>query len=146
MRDYQKTKVYKWEDKHIAPRDTVLIKLDIAKVIVKYVWVKAGLEYPPKVELIPAQTKRLAGCASRAKIKLQPQIKTWIVLHEIAHSMNSSNIDDSYGDRHGPNYVGIYMKLLAEHNVAPLPLLMYTATEAGIDFNLEAQPLFLSQK
>jgi hypothetical protein len=143
MRDYQKTKVYRWEDRIVGPRDTKSITIEVAKVIVVYVWDRAGLKYPPKVELLPAQTTTKAGCATRAKIQLLPNIRTWIVLHEVAHSMNSSNTDDGAGDRHGPNYVGIYMKLLAEHDIVPLPLLMYTATEAGIDFNLEAQPLFL---
>jgi hypothetical protein len=143
MRDYQKTKVYRWEDKIVGPRDTKLITIEVAKVIVVYVWDRAGLKYPPKVELLPAQTMRKAGCATRAKIQLQPDVRTWIVLHEAAHSMNSTNDPSNPGDLHGPNYVGIYMKLLAEHNIVPLPLLMFTAKEAGIDFNLEARPLFL---
>jgi hypothetical protein len=144
MRDYQKTRVYRWEDRIVGPRDTKLITIEVAKIVVNYVWEQAGLKYPPKVELLPAQTTTKAGCATRAKIQLLSSIRTWIVLHEVAHSMNSSNTDDnSFGDRHGPNYVGLYMKLLAEHNIVPLPLLMFTAKEAGIDFNLEAKPLFL---
>ena len=143
MRDYQKSKVYRWEEKIVGPRDTKTISLDVAKVVVNYVWEKAGLKYPPIVEQLPAQTTRIAGCANRAKIQLLPKIHTWIVLHEIAHSMNSSNLNDEFGDRHGPNFVGIYMKLLAEHNIAPLPLLMFTAKEASVDFDLSAKPLFL---
>lgn len=143
MRDYQKTKVYRWEDRIVGPRDTKSITIEVAKVIVVYVWDRAGLKYPPKVELLPAQTTTKAGCATRAKIQLLPNIRTWIVLHEVAHSMNSTNDTESVGDLHGPNYVGLYMKLLAEHDIVPLPLLMYTATEAKIDFNFEARPLFL---
>ena len=143
MRDYQMTKVYRWEDQHVGPKDTKPISFDVAKVVVNYVWSKAGLKYPPRVELLPAQTRRKMGCANRSKIQLLPNICTWVVLHEIAHSMNTTNDENDFGDGHGPNYVGIYMKLLAEHNIVPLPLLMFTATQAGIDFNLQAQPLFL---
>ena len=142
MRDYQKSRVYKWEDKHIGPLDRTKITFDVARVIVNHIWTTEGLQYPPSVVLVPAQTRNKMGCANRSKIQLVPELPTWVVIHEIAHSMNSTNTDE-HGDGHGPNYVGIYIKLLAKYLNASLPVMMYTLTQSDIDFNLTARPLFL---
>ena len=46
----------------------------------------------------------------------------------------------TFGDGHGPNFVGVYINLVNKHLNVPLPLLHYTAREAGVRF--EVSPTF----
>ena len=142
MWDYQRSKLYSWERKYVAPHDHSKVDLKVAKTIVDYIWQSEGLKYPPKVLAIAEQSKK-SGQANRSFVWLQSSIPTWIVIHEVAHSMNSTNDGDTVGDHHGPDYVGIYMKLLTKYLNLSLPVLMFTARKDNLDFNLAAQPLFL---
>jgi hypothetical protein len=144
MCDYQRSAVYSWEQEYIAPKDKSSVDISIAPNIVKYIWEGEHLLYPPKVRLLATQSKK-GGQANRSSIWLPPKSPTWVIIHEVAHSMNDSNdITDSLeNDSHGPNYVGIYIKLLSKYLNISLPLMMYTLKRADIDFNLSARPLFL---
>jgi hypothetical protein len=136
-RDYQRSALYRWEEENLRPKDTTKVNILTAKAIVNHVWQSEGLKYPPLVEEFETRVKSKEGDSNRFRIRLQPQTSTWIVLHEIAHSLNSTI--DSGGDRHGPNYLGIYMWLLTRYGGFDLPVLMYTARKAKLDFNLSAR-------
>jgi len=142
MRDYQRSKVYAWEKQYVSPFDHSKVNLYTAKSIVDYIWQGENLKFPPRVLPIADQSKK-TGQANRSFIWLQPSVPTWVVIHEVAHSMNSTNDGDTVGDHHGPDYVGIYMKLLTKYLGLSLPVLMFTARKDNLDFNLAAQPLFL---
>ena len=144
MRDYQRSAVYAWEQEHIAPKDKSSVDLDTARAIVQYIWKGEGIQYPPQVKYLATQSRK-GGQANRSNIWLPPKSPTWVIIHEIAHSMNDSNdqIEALDADGHGPNYMGIYMKLLAKHLNISLPLMMFTAKQSKLDFNLAACPLFL---
>jgi hypothetical protein len=60
------------------------------------------------------------------------------ILHELAHSMTATH--DGYIDAHGPKFVGVYMRLLCHHLSVPLPLLIYSASKAGLDYDIHAKP------
>jgi hypothetical protein len=59
---------------------------------------------------------------------------------EVAHALSSTVDGDS--EAHGPDYVGLYMGLLDRRLRIPMPLLMFTATQHGLAFNLAAKPRF----
>lgn len=141
MRDMQKTRLYQWEDRIIGPRDVNPVDLETAQAIVRHVWQEEGLVFPPVVQALPSQTKRLVGSGSRTVIQLKFPTHTWIVLHEVAHSLNTTL--EGKCDHHGPNYLGIYMRLLAKYINVPLPLLMFTATDSKLSFNLSAKYAFV---
>jgi hypothetical protein len=140
-RDYQRSAVYRWENEHIGRKDRHTVDINTARGIVKHVWQAEGLDYPPFVEEFGRNVRSKNGDSNRFRIRLQKRVPTWVVLHEVAHSLNST-IDD-VGDRHGPNYLGIYMWLLTKYGGFDLPLLMYTATQAGLEFNLNARFVLL---
>lgn len=120
-------KVYRWEDEIVRPRDTNKITLDAAQSIVDYIWAQEGREHPPQVV-----TKR-NGCASatRFEIKLPENMRyTWIVIHELSHSLTSNEEGASNG--HGSWWMQVYTRLLSTYVNIPLPLLYYTANERGI--------------
>jgi hypothetical protein len=128
---------YHWEDKHIHARDQSVVPFDQAQSIVDYVWSKAGLTYPPKIRPISKNAKKTRANATRLQIRIPKSgIKTTVLLHEIAHSMTSDALGAS--DRHGPRFVGVFMRLLCEHiPTFQLTQLMYTAKLESLDFNLD---------
>lgn len=113
--------VYRWETDVLAPVDRSRVDLATARGIVSHVWSVRGLSAPPLVE-----EKRIGGAyANRQTITISDRgVATWVVLHEMAHSMDQS-IEVSMGfyeDRpageslegscHDENWLGIYLDLL----------------------------------
>ena len=137
--DYQKSRVYAWEQTEL--HDLGLVPRERAQDLVNFIWTSEGLVYPPSVIDIHVNTKKWAGWANRCEIALQPMVSTKTIIHEVAHSMCATVDGDSNG--HGPWWMGVYMKLLEKHMKIPLSVLMYTADRDGIDFNITAYPIFL---
>lgn len=143
MRDYQKQKVYDWEDKYIQKYDKSQVPFKDIKNIVDYVWQSEGLEYPPRVEAFSAKVKRRLGDATRNCVRFHEDrtTTTMVILHELAHSMTSDF--EGRTAKHGELFVGMYMKLLAKYLDIPWTVLYYTAGRAGIDYDTSVKPVFL---
>ncbi len=143
MRDLQRSRVYAWEDAVVAPRDRSAIPFEQAQMLVTGVWLAEQLLYPPRVEPMPHQARRTWATGSRTMIRL-PQDRptpTYVILHEVAHALSSTVDGDT--DAHGPDFVGLYMGLLDRRLKIPTPLLMFTANQHGVTFNLAAKPRFM---
>lgn len=148
MRDFQKSKVYRWERKHVAPFDKgAVISFDAVKMMVAGIWMAEGLINPPII--VPKDVRNTTAWAKADRSKMwvpEEGLPRWVVLHELAHCLNSQavNLDGNadLGDRHGANFVGIYMKLLVKYLNAAMPLLMFTAQKDGVAFNIGAQVAF----
>jgi hypothetical protein len=138
-RDYQRSACYAWEARHVHSKDASNIPFEQAQFIVNYVWAKAGLTYPPQVRLLGKNATRFNAEATRIWIKIpEAGIRTTVLLHEIAHSMTSSAADDQRCDHHGPRFVGVFMKLLADHiSTFGIDVLMQTAKAEGVEFNFD---------
>lgn len=141
--DYQKSRVYKWE-REVCPRfDKSLVPFEQAQAIVDYIWADMGLEFPPKVKEMPKQNRNYAGKANRNVVILDGAQPTFVIVHELAHSMTLHR-ELGIDSRHGPKFVGMYMKLLERYCNVPLPVLMYTAAEVhDVDYDLSVKPVFL---
>lgn len=134
MRDYQKSKVYKWED--CLPNGDH-ISFDKIQEYVNLVWEKMNLQYPPRVEKI-RKNKAIAD-ATRMVVRFQPHgCCQKIILHELAHSM-TMNID-GIGHQHNDVFVGMYM-ILMERFLNMSPTMLYsTATYFKVDFTMNEKP------
>ena len=139
MRDLQRSRVYAWEDAVVAPRGSSAVPYEKAQLLVDGVWLGEQLLYPPKIEPMPRQARRTWATGSRTTIRLPKDrsTPTYVILHEVAHALSSTVDGDT--DAHGPNFVGLYMGLLDRWLGVPTPLLMFTARQHGVDFNLAAQ-------
>ena len=138
MRDFQKNRVYSWEREYLSHKDHSHVPFDQVKAIVNYVWSGEGLEYPPLVELLDPRDKTALARANRQKVWVKPEgLPTWVVLHELSHTL-TCDIDGG-SNLHGPRFVGIYMKLLEKYLGIPLSYLMFTATKAGVKFDITAK-------
>lgn len=114
VRDAQKSGLYRWERKMIAPHDKSLVNPTHLQVIVDHVWAEVGLQYPPKVKVLPKQNKSCWADATRTEIRVQSAgIPTWVLLHELAHSMTSDS--EGHSHRHGPVFLATYIKLVCKY-------------------------------
>lgn len=134
-------RLYAWEDRVVAPRDTGAVPFAQLQALVDHVWAAEGLRFPPKIRPLPRQARRTVARASRLAIEAPPQLPTWVLLHELAHAMTSTAEGASAG--HGPLFVGMYLGLLVRHARMPMGELAASLRAAGIAFDAEARPVFL---
>ena len=141
-RDFQRSRVYAWENRVVAPRDPSFIALPEAQGMVNAIWSEMGLNYPPKVEPLPTHAKATIASASRLSIFLPERTPSWCLLHELAHAMTSTM--DGHSDGHGGMFMGVYLQLLGRYlRLDPIELVRSLRSE-NIRVLLDASPMFLS--
>ena len=109
--------------------------------MVDAIWSELGLRYPPKVERLPRQARRLQADGSRLRLRLPATIPSWLLLHELAHALSST--EDGASDGHGPIFMGLYVQLLTRYLRLSAPILIQSAADAGIAVDPNARPLFV---
>lgn len=142
MRDRQRARVYAWEDANVAKADTSVVPFSLAQGMVDAIWSESGLLYPPKVERLPRQSRRLQADGSRMRLRLPDVIPSWLLLHELAHALSSAV--DGASDGHGADFMGLYVQLLSRYLRLPAAGLIRSATDAGITVHPEARARFLA--
>ena len=140
-RDRQRTKVYTWEERFVAPLDPSSIAFAQAQGMVDAIWAEMGLHYPPKVESLPRQARSTVADANRLTIRLADVSPSWWLLHELAHAMTSSY--DGQSDGHGPKFMGLYAQLLTRYLRVPTDALLASLHAAGITIDTQAAPVFV---
>lgn len=143
MRDYQKQRVYDWEARWIRPRIADRISFDTAVAVGLHIWTELGLQYPPQFKPLAKQTRNIGGKANRMAVWLPERTSTATVIHEIAHSLTCDV--DGHSERHGPEFVGMMMKLIDRFTPLSIPEMMYTLSQTNVDYNLGASPSFLNR-
>ncbi len=99
MADRQRSRVYAWEDRVIAPCDPSQVAFAAAQGMVDAILSEMGLLYPPRVEKMPAQARCRIADANRLTVRLPPSLPSWCLLHELAHAMTTDQ--DGHSDGHG---------------------------------------------
>ncbi len=140
-RDRQRSKVYAWEERFVAPYDPSTILRAQAQGMVDAIWSEMGLRFPPKVEPLPRQARSTMADANRLTIRLADTCPAWWLLHEIAHGMTSTH--DGWSDGHGPKFMGLYVQLLTRYLRLPMDALLSSVHTAGIEIDPQAVPVFL---
>jgi hypothetical protein len=138
--DRQRQRVYNWENLNIAPKDRTPVRFENIKHIVDFVWSSQGLEYPPQVILIPKQNHN-CGDATRTTVRFREETQTWIILHELSHSMSS--LCDDRSNQHGALFMGLYCQLLSKYLNMDFAELIKSATDFGLRVKPDAKPAFL---
>lgn len=108
-RDFQRSRVYRWEGLHVLPHDREVLSLEacIELVDAAYRWAEPGAGIDPgwQPPVVSDGRGRRHACGSRQVIKLPRWARTRpVVLHECAHGLAD--------DRHGPRFVARYVDLL----------------------------------
>jgi hypothetical protein len=140
--DPQARRAYEWEDRWLAPIQRRVVTLSGAQSVVDGIFLGNGWRWPPKVRAIAKQATTKAGQANRQFIWLHERTPDWVLCHEVAHSL--TGIVEGGSDGHGPDWLGLYIKLLAQVCEMPVPMLLFTLKDAGLTWNLGASPWFLS--
>ena len=138
MRDFQKSKLYAWENAVVEPRTNLTIPFERAQLFVDGVWLSLGFQGPPRVELISPRATVTVAKACRMAVRIPRVTPAWVILHELAHSINKRH-DKAPGasvacDGHGPKFVGIYIRLLDKVLNIPLCLTMYSLEKHGLKY------------
>jgi hypothetical protein len=141
IRDRQRSRVYAWENAEIAPLDGSKVAFAAAQGMVDAIWRELGLHYPPRVEPLPAQTRRRLADANRLTIRLPALTPSWCLLHELAHALTTTM--DGQSDGHGPIFVGIYVQLLRQYLRLSEAEMLHSLALAGIAIVTNARPAFL---
>jgi hypothetical protein len=131
-------KLYAWEDAVVAPRDRSRVPFARLQSLVDHVWTAEGLRWPPRVRPLPRQARGTVARATRTAIEAPPELPSWVLLHEVAHAL-TSDVDGSHAG-HGPDFVGLYLRLLVRHVRLDRALLEATLAEAGIAWTRDARP------
>jgi hypothetical protein len=142
-RDHQRSKVYAWEDRFVAPHDHSSIAFAQAQGVVDAIWAELGLQFPPKVERLPRQACAIVADASRLSIRLADTSPSWCLLHELAHAMSSTH--DGRSDGHGPVFMRLYVDLLVRYLRMSEPALLASLAAAEIAVAVQAGPVFVDQ-
>ncbi|SNB74884.1 hypothetical protein SAMN07250955_11258 [Arboricoccus pini] len=143
-RDRQRSRVYAWEEAIIVPRDRSTVAFDKAQGMIDAIWRECGLDFPPRSRLLPSRARSLLGRANRLDLELPATFPSWVLLHELAHSMSSDH--DGRSDGHGPVFLGIYVALLVRYLRLPAPLLHDSLRQWRLVVEKDARPIFLNQK
>jgi hypothetical protein len=141
-RDHQRSRVYSWENRVVAPRDPTFFSFAAAQGMVDAIWSDMGLQYPPAVEPLPGQATTTVASANRLSILLPERTPSWCILHELAHAMTSTM--DGQSDGHGSQFVGVYVKLLTRYLRLDLTDLVRSLRADNIRAAADARPLFLT--
>ena len=139
-RDQQRSRVYAWEDRVVAPCDPSTVAFAGAQGMVDAIWSEMGLLYPPRVERLPAQARCRIADADRLTIRLPQSVPSWCLLHELAHAMTTTA--DGESDGHGPVFVGMYVQLLARYLRLDAQALRDSLSAASVAVRTDAKPIF----
>lgn len=140
-RDAQRGRVYAWENRIVAPRDPTTLPFSAAQAMIDAIWSDMGLRYPPAAERLPAQSTKTLARANRLSVALPERTPSWCLLHELAHAMTST--EDGHNDGHGPNFMGVYARLLTRYLRMDEAELLSSLADAGIRIARDARPVFL---
>lgn len=135
--DPQKFRVYAWEDEYVHHPQADKIPFDQVQLMVDYIWSEENLSHPPKVKKLVSNSACEAK-ASRLFVWVKPDgITSTILLHELAHSMTSTFEGESA--RHGPRYVGVYLKLLEKYARMDLIELCKSCNLSKVEYNFSGK-------
>jgi len=140
-RDFQRSRVYAWENRVVAPRDSSFVSFPVAQSMVNAIWSDMGLNYPPKVEPLPLQATATIASGGRLSIFLPERTPSWCLLHEIAHAMTSTMNGES--DGHGDIFMGVYVRLLARYLRLDPAELVRSVRSNNIQIEPNASAVFL---
>jgi hypothetical protein len=87
------------------------------------------MEYPPQICPLPKQNKVCLADAMRMKIRVDEfGCPTWVLLHELAHSMTSDF--DGRSHSHGKRFVEAYLNLICRYLPSANKLLLAASLRA----------------
>jgi hypothetical protein len=144
VRDHQRGRVYAWEERFVAPRDSSSIAFAQAQGMVDAIWTDMDLRFPPQIMRLPRQARTTVADATRLLIRLADTTSSWCLLHELAHAMSSTHEGES--DGHGPRFMGLYAQMLIRYLRVPPDALGKSLHDAHIEVDMDATPVFLDHR
>ncbi len=112
VRDFQRSRVYKWEDEVFPSTNTPTLSLDDSRELVHTIWDTRGPdEVPPPQVILGKSNGRSSGC--REWIRLHPDhLNPIVTIHETAHALLGAA---GSCDGHGPLFMRLFLELLERY-------------------------------
>lgn len=136
-RDYQKSRVYEWEDGLFKNYKQTPLSLADAQSWIDFIWANEGRIAPPKVSIKERIT--VGGTATRSNIVCgEKYLNFHILTHECAHALIAiHHYEGGQGKcyKHGPVFVSTYAGLLVKYLKFDRSMVYKTLKDANIDFN-----------
>lgn len=135
-RDYQRAKVYRWEDTVLQWRKSPKeMPFQEVHVLVRQCWTLYGLDGVPIPRIVRGRNSAAArGGARRISLPDWSRCRE-IVLHETSHAICDRLFERTPG--HGPLFTGVYIRLLATLTDRCAASLVASAKVAGVHVNEE---------
>lgn len=135
MRDFQKQKVYDWEDEFVRPKiNNTLRSCEYLQMLVNHMWGQLDLTNAPTVYNDLSYKRKSTG--NRYEIRLMDtMMDEFVVAHELAHSLNLCEHRNVF-DHHGPKYVADYCRILTKFYGFDINYLLYTLNKDGVKIDL----------
>ena len=144
IRDYQRQRMYDWEDAIFSKLETKQLSLNR----IRHICDKVARYYHIRTPIVKAgQARRSSAWLSYDNAVTFPRFsrREWIVLHEMAHCIHWNFCRDfksKVHSTHGPMFVAIYIFLLNKYYKVPVTILKGSAIDAGVDYgNLDLCPV-----
>lgn len=125
--DPQKHRVYAWEGSFRHANERTLTQQEVRRVIRRCCRLY-GVRVPA-MRFLPRETREWSYFQDKENLLVMnfQQCNHWIACHEAAHVIVTRKWGESVFD-HGPEFMAVYIRLLLEHEVAPLSALQASAT------------------
>ncbi len=135
MRDFQRSKVYKWEHKFFGFHDKTLNTAKIFDFMAMAYKITRQYNCDPVIVEENYRWKKTLGKANAFKITLRANhLKMYIFLHEMAHVINKQKLGLA-DDAHGENFMVIYNDLTTRYMDMDKDELRQTQKIADVRFN-----------
>jgi hypothetical protein len=140
--EYQQSRVYSWEETFISPKDSTTVPFENVEPLVHYIWETLGYQFPPAVRPL-SKKATISGNGCRTEVRFQPETKTWLILHELAHALTWESDASVIISPHGKEFCGCYAYLLEKFLGIPQFLTWNSLTQAGIEYTVFTKPYFM---
>ncbi len=84
MRDFQRSRLYEWENAVVKPRTDLTIPFERAQLFVDGVWLSLGFQGPPRVELMSPQATVTVAKGCRMAVRIPRIAPAWVILTRIS--------------------------------------------------------------
>jgi len=131
MRDFQRSKVYKWEWEVLRslPQNWVLVTVGECQVLVEKIWLQEG-QLPHDVPQVTDGRGRRSAASKRGKIAIPCDMRQSVVVcHEVAHELLP------YGRKHTEDFVSTFITVLNNNLGISKDALIETAMDFKVKMN-----------
>lgn len=127
--DWQQSRVYRWEDKHVLKFGRILDSPGKARSLMRRIAQDYGIECP---KLCWTEHNGHSEYDADDNFINFGDRNSMTLLHEMAHAIHAQRLGEQMGPHHSPGFVEVAIELYHRYGGIDTPVLTETAGKAGI--------------